>query len=70
MGEWQDISTAPKDGSLVILCLFPHPGFIQCPRKVGGWWNEKWNTFGGTWQPTHWMPLPDAPTPNADEGEV
>lgn len=60
--EWQPIETAPKDGSLVLLCLSPHRGYLECPRKVGGWWDDKWNIFGGSWCPTHWQPLPTPPT--------
>ena len=59
---WQPIETAPKDGGLIMLCLYPHRGYNECPRKVGGWWDEKWNIFGGSWKPTHWQRLPDSPT--------
>lgn len=55
---WQPIETAPTD-RLILLGLFPHPGFIEMPRKVGGWWNDKWNIFGGSWTPTHWVELPE-----------
>lgn len=60
--DWQLIETAPKDGSLLLLCLFPHPGYIECPRKVGGYWSDRWNLFGASWKPTHWMPLPPPPS--------
>lgn len=57
---WRPIEAAPKD-RLILLGLFPHSGFIYMPRKVGGWWNNKWNIFGATWEPTHWMELPEPP---------
>ena len=56
--DWQPIETAPDD-RLILLGLFPHPGFIEMPRKVGGWWDDKWNIFGGSWTPTHWVELPE-----------
>ena len=64
-GGWQPIETAPKDGTHIILsCKFlPNDWRI----KIGGWRFDKnnWQLFGGSWTPTHWMPLPAAPT----EGE-
>lgn len=59
--EWQDISTAPKDGTPDILVASPEGVEIA-------WWCERvdtWLTRDGsfTWaEPSHWMPLPDAPT--------
>jgi len=61
--DWQDIATAPRDGTVVLLAA---PGW-DSPRT--GW------TFGrDDWQdcpyhhkgdqsyiPTHWMPLPSLP---------
>jgi uncharacterized protein with PIN domain len=31
------------------------------PIKVGGYWDGRWNVFGASWEPTHWMPLPAPP---------
>lgn len=70
-GGWQDISTAPKDSTEVI---------VLCGRKVIrlGWYfkpssrSEGWlDESGRAIKPTHWMPLPAAPTTPAslDGGE-
>lgn len=58
--EWQPIQTAPKD-KLVLLAMYPHHGYVEAPIKVGGFWDGKWNIFGGSWRPTHWQSLPEPP---------
>lgn len=63
MMDWQPISTAPKDGTPVLLFT---------PGK--GRWIAKWKKSKSVWRvvhpgsvkkqkegPTHWMPLPDPP---------
>jgi hypothetical protein len=74
MSEWQDISTAPKDGSSV-LCYIP----LQTMSKPNGsrvlvlrWDDGEYTKMGPQWltdvyafvpfSPTHWMPLPAPPT--------
>ncbi len=60
MSEWQDISTAPKDGTKVlcytikgvIIMHWHQPGN---PTARAFWTGEK------SVQPTHWMPLPEPP---------
>jgi hypothetical protein len=63
--QWQDIATAPKDGTEVMVVTPNYENAI--PAK----WFEKW-TDGGAWvtpgysqahsvQPTHWQPLPPPP---------
>lgn len=66
--EWQDIETAPKDGTLILLYL---PDEREGTRHtVGGWVGDtaQWygvspSATGAIWrtQPTHWMKLPPAP---------
>ncbi len=66
--EWQPISTAPKDGTQVLaFARGDHmPEFYgvaqwaeanpDFPRTVAGWF------WPYAIRPTHWMPLPPAPT--------
>ena len=72
--EWQPISTAPKDGSTILVFGVPekHPslesGFTG-PVQVTAHWDmidEAFCITGGDWlgpfiKPTHWMPTPPAP---------
>ena len=65
VSEWQDIETAPKDGTMVL-------GARQCLNKTwdmtcvfyfaedgeGAWWD---NNADYICTPTHWMPLPEPP---------
>lgn len=70
--DWQDISTAPKDGTRVILYQpdgqwrrrGPHRG----AEVATGYWHQPGNpeadgfwVAGGAFRPTHWMPLPAPP---------
>ena len=68
--EWQDISTAPKDGSIVMLNTFEGvcPGVFDhslwhCSYAI----QEDKGEFGFYGfidvEPTHWMPLPTPPKP-------
>ena len=59
---WRPIETAPKDAH-ILLSMTPHRGFLRPPIKVGGWDAIEgcWMIFGGSWRPTHWMPLPEPP---------
>lgn len=78
--DWQDISTAPKDGTVILLSKGDevHPG-AWCPSEVGDdlypW--LFWHRLNASqvkpngWQeraPTHWMPLPAPPLPTEKEG--
>ena len=63
MSEWQDISTAPKDGSEVLLYRGDWAG-----RVAVCYWckvNEEWQTglFSPFLSATHWQPLPAPPVP-------
>jgi hypothetical protein len=59
MGEWRDISTAPKDGSRVLLWADKWTG------PAAGIWANSW-TVGYDlppflYEPSHWQPLPPPP---------
>jgi len=55
--DWQPIETAPRDGTELLL-VDP-----TGRREVGFWSREglRWSVFYAVAQPTHWMPLPEAP---------
>lgn len=80
--DWQPIATAPRDGTAVLACagwydqgfdLWPsfHPFTIYWgtyhPNSPG---KKEWRDGTGARRPnvTHWMPLPPAPTEEADRG--
>lgn len=59
--QWQPIETAPRD-AMVVLCMTQHRGYLHTPMKVGYMGEDgTWVVFGGSWQPTHWQPLPAPP---------
>lgn len=67
--NWQSIETAPKDGTSVLLGEF-FKGYNTEPY-VASWGNlakEGYKWVGADcdvcpFDPTHWMPLPEPPTP-------
>lgn len=64
MSEWRDIESAPKDGSLVLLCdiyerFDGHRIFVA--RWCDGNRHKEWVCHGYRKQATHWMPLPEPP---------
>jgi len=72
MSEWQDIATAPKDGTRVDLwakCWLPHNDSFAFKRFPDCYWmkSDSYNGSGWiniddkTWYATHWMPLPAPP---------
>lgn len=62
MSEWQSIETAPRDGTWVFV-YWPSMSITLYPL-VAFWDGEGWDTpagIGNVREPTHWMPLPEAP---------
>lgn len=68
---WQDIATAPKDGTWILATVAgKHPEtsvpWVPCSThwNDGEWTDDDW--MEGDWprdpyEPTHWRPLPSAP---------
>ena len=63
--QWRPIETAPKDGTVILafraLPCGPEMSSVAWKHKEhafgnSGWHYPEWNG------PTHWMPLPSAPT--------
>lgn len=65
--KWQDIDTAPKDGTEVL---------VWDRMVLRACWDDPWDSGNSSWHlgaclafgdestecnPTHWMPLPNAP---------
>ncbi len=66
MGEWQDIASAPRDGTTFI--AFQGEDIYRCAWMIEepdegpgqeGWFDIVNMSFEG---PTHWMPLPAPPS--------
>lgn len=64
--KWQPISTAPKDGTVVLGALVGSD-IPQPVRYVLGGWRLSWDGHPVAFAngPTHWQPLPEAPTQQA-----
>lgn len=69
--EWQPIETAPKDCDILLYCKlrgvvrgeWNDCKYFKNPKPY--WTNDRETIFGvistRSDQPTHWIPLPDAP---------
>lgn len=63
--EWRPIETAPRDGTNVLGWCGSYVDICRTEHKfeVGEvWMTDGCADFGGRESPTHWMPLPSAPT--------
>ena len=64
--EWRDISTAPKDGTAILAYWSPVVEGAADAMDIALWADGGWRdpddieALYGT--PTHWMPLPPAPS--------
>jgi len=66
--KWQPIETAPKDGRPLLLIRAGTHNLTNKPYEpiVLSWLGKNWGDDESeddysSWEPTHWMPLPDAP---------
>ena len=65
MSEWQLISTAPRDGTLIL--LWGHSPRVPDEECCVGAWSTRGKQWyspladGGLVDITHWMPLPPVP---------
>ena len=69
MSDWQPISTAPKDGTTILVVFdgkLVVAKYVECssPWKWAEWDEEK-GSFNERWV-THWMPIPAPPTKPKD----
>jgi hypothetical protein len=67
MSTWQPIETAPKDGTKVLIGAFYASGAWNVEVGYYDMHRAKnpWRPFvGQSTQPTHWMPVPNAPGTN------
>lgn len=65
--NWQPIETAPKDGTEIIAIDDRGEYFVAFWHEASeGWYFGLFDEVDGKIKPTHWMPLPAAPT---TEGE-
>jgi len=66
-GGWQDIESAPKDRSRILVTRYPFDG--RCPLNIVRWCKGHYDSEGWNitrlkrlrWEPTHWRPLPEPP---------
>jgi hypothetical protein len=63
MSDWQEMETAPKDGTRMLGCFWPSGIAIFKRHDCGGRY-ETWVTDEGfpCKPPRHWMPLPEPPS--------
>ena len=72
MGDWMDISSAPRDGTQIYVWVAPNWHGRGCLARTawlhGHWCNEFLNgSAPSNFRPTHWMPLLPPP-PAAEDG--
>ena len=66
--QWQDIATAPIDGTDILVCVTYNLSADEWETKIWVDWQvptERWPVYWGKidvpFPPTHWMPLPSPP---------
>lgn len=72
--EWRPISEAPKDGTRMLfsdaqgnvgICWWEPEN--EGARKPAGWISDACIDFGGFERPSHFLPLPAAPTEDSND---
>ena len=63
MGEWQPIITWPYQHEVEVIAYDPNHGRLIAFFSSGHGWCSKDKKTHPRIEPTHWMPLPPAPTP-------
>lgn len=68
--DWQDISTAPKDGTWVLIWEDYGTNNRFSPADVARYYLDYWQNGekARVHNATHWMPLPGRPIPRNDRG--
>lgn len=65
---WRDIASAPKDGSTVLVAHASNRAIftVSWDADASGWVDGSTDRYDDlqTFDPSHWMPLPAAPTPS------
>lgn len=65
MSEWQTIDSAPRDRRVVLVyCPLPRSEYIVTALYDGDRWIDSYEGED-IFNPSHWQPLPDPPTPSA-----
>lgn len=70
---WRPIESAPKDGTEILVLGPAHPNdiYYAVAAFVDGRWYDNPEDVAEGWElhpPTHWLPLPQAPTSDSGEG--
>lgn len=60
MTQWQPIETAPRDGTPILAYVPEYVVESVCVVEYSDRWST-WYCVGDACDPTHWMPLPEAP---------
>lgn len=61
MSEWRPIKTAPRDGRSILATWIKDPLHIEAVEWSESHWSYSYDGDTPTYQPTHWMPLPEPP---------
>jgi hypothetical protein len=70
MANWQEMDTAPKDGTEFI-CCYPLQGCVMqltCWNTVHGYWQSKGQSCGCAF--ALWHPLPEPPDKSATRSAI